>query len=1440
MSQSLLPNIQFKVWTNDGSNIPLVGGKVYFFETGTLTFAPTYQTEGGSENTNPVILDINGEAQIWLSPNIIYDVYVCTAESAFMDLSSPVLTRERVSVSASGGTVGGDFIKKVTPTGTVQSVNTDIKTSKVTGLITKSALFEMRDGVMTITNSIQAPSNNLTVELPNSAKVVLDNNITTVLESTVNAQNTGINAPIVTITDKITAKTDIAEFNKKYNPLNDTFIVYDSVNGEADRYARLSDVTGVIEGIADTATIDLNIDGSKVLTADVKDNSITLSKLDTTSVDTRYALNSALGNYVLKSGDIMSGPLSIVRNTGGVQLTVDSGTQDIAYIRSKGTSNTTGWSFGSGSSGWFAIRNEDSGTTTFQISRTTNNATFTNRVTAGALSSNGDLSVGTTSVFNGNNTHNTTSDTRSTYQVNGVGTGLIQAVANDFRIAALAGSDLDFYTNGSSRGFISNSNNQWNFLTQINGTGGVFSSSLTASSFIRSGGLSSQFLKADGSVDSNTYFVNSVSGHSVLARTTGSTGTLSEVLLNTNQLLGRLSGNVGAINMVDLPISTATQTALNGKQDLNSNLTELSALSGTSGLIRRTGSTYVYDNAAYITASALADYVLKAGDTMTGNLNISNNTGGSMLFLNSGTANAVALRLKGNSTTSGWRFGIRDNTTGDLYISNDDTTTLPLTISKSTNNATFTNRVTAGALSSNGDLSVGTTSVFNGNNTHNSASDIRSIYQVSGVNTGQLQAIANDFRIVSLGTNTNLSFFSNGATRGRLDGTTNQWTFNTAINAESQINQTNTATTGQPIFQTLNNSVSDALSIRYTETAVGSIGADQWQYRLGGTSFRPLVFTNYDTTELFKIGLTDLTAGVNLNGTTASFTGTGGTISIGNVVSYVNMPTTDWSLRLGTSSSGAVDDGASARWTQRVSGTNSSGYVLRWLSESRSGASMGAEVERMSLSNSGLTIIPSGSLPLTLNTTGTNIGCQIKFDNDSTTSGWRTGIASDATGDFILVNEDLGNVPFRIAKSSNNLTLLGSIYAANTPTGTVVSGGYLGLNASNQIVKTTAPNPFNQSLNTTNDATFNNLTLSGSATIGGATITGALSANSGTFGGDVILQASGVTRGAIGLNSGNTVIKSYNGSGTLIDNPITISNSTGGLITSTRPLQINDYAKINTSLTLGDGTSSLSGDFTQFKPAGAISNYQIRGIYSGASSGGVLEVIANNASDNLTSYGIRSGASAFGSPELYTWDITTNNVYFPAKVSLARSTAASAGFNIDAFGVTVTSPVDGDIWKSAADSLAVRMGTNTRTVTFNEKSQTFSGTQTFNIITATNTITGRQLAQTRQTSATSTGAITWTLTSGGTMDLTTALTGAVTMNITAPSAGGWSTLYLTQGATLQTVTLSLTGVSWILTGANGLTGTNTITIPTATMVANKSFVIQLYWSTTTRCYVTVT
>jgi hypothetical protein len=68
MSQ-LAPNPKFTVYTtdSDGYTVPLVGGKVWTYAAGTSTPKATYTSYTlSATNTNPVILDTDGQADIWL------------------------------------------------------------------------------------------------------------------------------------------------------------------------------------------------------------------------------------------------------------------------------------------------------------------------------------------------------------------------------------------------------------------------------------------------------------------------------------------------------------------------------------------------------------------------------------------------------------------------------------------------------------------------------------------------------------------------------------------------------------------------------------------------------------------------------------------------------------------------------------------------------------------------------------------------------------------------------------------------------------------------------------------------------------------------------------------------------------------------------------------------------------------------------------------------------------------------------------------------------------------------------------------------------------------------------------------------------------------------------------------------------------------------------
>lgn len=68
MNLSPLPVQKF--FSNVG--LPLVGGKLFTYAAGTNTKIATYKDSGGTLNTNPIILNFRGEANVWLDPDLTY------------------------------------------------------------------------------------------------------------------------------------------------------------------------------------------------------------------------------------------------------------------------------------------------------------------------------------------------------------------------------------------------------------------------------------------------------------------------------------------------------------------------------------------------------------------------------------------------------------------------------------------------------------------------------------------------------------------------------------------------------------------------------------------------------------------------------------------------------------------------------------------------------------------------------------------------------------------------------------------------------------------------------------------------------------------------------------------------------------------------------------------------------------------------------------------------------------------------------------------------------------------------------------------------------------------------------------------------------------------------------------------------------------------------
>lgn len=204
----------------DAAGEPLVGGKLYSYAAGTTTPQPTYtDSTGATANSNPVILDARGEANVWLGESTYKfkltdanDVEIWTVDyvAAPTTSLSPVLSGNVVISSDSSGPA-----LKITQTGTgyvmrVQdSVDPDstpfvINSAGLVGLGTTApaeALDIDNNGKIQFSSSgtaltvISADATNSTIDVKDDRNLVIKTNNTTII--TANDADVTTTVPVV-------------------------------------------------------------------------------------------------------------------------------------------------------------------------------------------------------------------------------------------------------------------------------------------------------------------------------------------------------------------------------------------------------------------------------------------------------------------------------------------------------------------------------------------------------------------------------------------------------------------------------------------------------------------------------------------------------------------------------------------------------------------------------------------------------------------------------------------------------------------------------------------------------------------------------------------------------------------------------------------------------------------------------------------------------------------------------------------------------------------------------------------------------------------------------------------------------------------------------------------------------------------------------------------
>jgi hypothetical protein len=224
--------------------------------------------------------------------------------------------------------------------------------------------------------------------------------------------------------------------------------------------------------------------------------------------------------------------------------------------------------------------------------------------------------------------------------------------SNTFAINHSSGSGiaLNITKGGNGEGLYINK-------TSGSGNAATIIGTLNATTLVKSGGTSSQFLKADGSVDASAYITLASLSAGAGISYNNTTGVITSTITQYTDALARAAisltttGTSGASTYNNttgvLNVPTYTLAGLGG-QPLATNLTSLSGLTfaSTSFVKMTAAGTFTLDTNTYALASALGNYLPLAGGTLTGPLlgttaSFSGNIQGAALISSIGASDTI-------------------------------------------------------------------------------------------------------------------------------------------------------------------------------------------------------------------------------------------------------------------------------------------------------------------------------------------------------------------------------------------------------------------------------------------------------------------------------------------------------------------------------------------------------------------------------------------------------------------------------------------------------------------------------------------------------------------------------------------------------------------------------------------------------------------------------
>jgi len=334
------------------------------------------------------------------------------------------------------------------------------------------------------------------------------------------------------------------------------------------------------------------------------------------------------------------------------------------------------------------------------------------------LNGTGFVKASGTTISYDNSTYLTTSAAASTYLALAGGTltgalnGTSATFTGDLTISSAnprlyftdSDNNPDYFISNTDGTFtvydVTNSTSRFTIGTTGNGT---FGGNLTVGQIIRSGGTSSQFLKADGSVDSTAYLP--LGGGTL-------TGNLNAQTIDLNNSTAsnalRITHTNGSYHAVSIIATGNSALYASGSVTVIGTIQATSTIIAQAGLSNGAGQSFTLPSSTGTLAltSQLASYLPLSGGTLTGALSGTSATFSGKIRWGAGSYEAGVSGLY-NVSDDGTVLTTKTGTVRDFLLANGNGATV-MTIPTGTQNATFSSSVTANAytISSGGSDSV--------------------------------------------------------------------------------------------------------------------------------------------------------------------------------------------------------------------------------------------------------------------------------------------------------------------------------------------------------------------------------------------------------------------------------------------------------------------------------------------------------------------------------------------------------------------------------------------------------------------------------------------------------------------------------------------------------------------------------------------------------------